>query len=85
MVTQEDFANEINAQIDRAAQQGRPHVEINAGELHRLLGGYPGPNHRMPVCCEAMRKIQEPSDKLVFSPPEGNGASLTVRYSVPRA
>jgi hypothetical protein len=34
-----DFRTELAAQIARAAKQGRPHIEINAGELHRTVGG----------------------------------------------
>jgi hypothetical protein len=32
-----DFRKELLAQISRAAKQRRPHVEINAGELHRIV------------------------------------------------
>ena len=34
--------------------RGAGHVEINSGELHRAVGGYPGADHRMPMCCDAM-------------------------------
>jgi len=79
-MTEEDFLTEINAQIERAKLQGRPHVEINAGELHRLVGGYPV-DHRMPTCCEAMRKAMiRSADIFIHKPEKGNGASLTVRY-----
>jgi len=39
-LNRDTVAAELDAQIKRARAQGRPHVEINAGELHRLLGGY---------------------------------------------
>ena len=81
------FARELMAQIGRAQQQGRPHVEVNAGELHRLLGGYPAPDgrHAMPVCCEVMReKYVEGHDTIIHKPPKGRGASLTIRYRLPR-
>jgi hypothetical protein len=39
MPSTDQFRAELIAQIDRAAKQGRPHVEINAGKLHRKLGG----------------------------------------------
>jgi len=55
-----DFRTELEAQIGRAQKQGRPHIEVNAGELHRVIGGYPPkagePAHSMPSCCEAMRQ-----------------------------
>ncbi len=58
MLTSDEFRQELIAQIDRAFRQGRPHIEVNAGELHRALGGYPpkgGDNHSMPLCCSVMR------------------------------
>ncbi len=83
MPSADDFRAELRAQIDRARRQGRPHVEINAGELHRIVGSYPG-DHRMPVCCEVLRSEQKEGDELVYSPADGNGASLTIRYKLPR-
>ena len=56
--TTAEFRTELREQIKRARQRGRPHAEINAGELHRTLGGYPPragePAAAMPSCCEVM-------------------------------
>jgi hypothetical protein len=79
-----DFHKELLAQIGRAQKQGAPHVEINSGELHRKVGGYPGAGHRMPLCCAAMYFEQQPGDEIVNRPKLGNGASLTIRYQLPR-
>jgi voltage-gated potassium channel len=78
------FADAIAEQLTRAGRQGRDHHEINAGELHRMIGGYPGPSHRMPVCCAAMRQAMTGNDRIDFQPDEGDGASLTIRYELPR-
>lgn len=67
-----------------SAQSGADYVDVNAGWLHRQVGGYPGRNHRMPVCCAAMRSEMQPGDKILSAPPKGNGASLVVRYILPR-
>jgi 5-methylcytosine-specific restriction protein A len=48
------------------------------------VGGYPGENHRMPVCCEVMRSTMAPGDQVVETPPSGKGAALTIRYRLPR-
>jgi hypothetical protein len=80
----DDFRQELRAQIDRAVRRGASHVEINAGELHRTLGAYPGPNHRMPLCCKAMQEECLEGDEMIFSPDKGQGASLTIRYKIPR-
>lgn len=79
-----DFRNELQTQIRRAEKAGAAHVEINSGELHRKVGGYPGPSHRMPMCCDAMYEIQRPGDTILSQPPKRKGASLTIRYKLPR-
>ena len=88
MPTVADFQQEIDAQTKRAANQGRKSIEINAGELHRLVGGYPpkaGENHAMPSCCQAMWSRFDPLwDEEIEVPPSEKGASLTLRYSLPR-
>lgn len=81
MAAMEDFRKELQAQIGRAERQGRPHVEINAGELHRVVS--PTEN-RHPMACSAMRELQKPTDQTIHAPPAGDGPSFTVRYSLPR-
>jgi voltage-gated potassium channel len=78
------FSEAIGAVLVRAQKQGRPHVEINAGELHRQVGGYPGPHQRMPSCCGALRAIMSDKDTVIFEPERGDGAALTVRFALPR-
>jgi 5-methylcytosine-specific restriction protein A len=59
---------------------------MSAGDLHRRVGDYPGNDHRMPVCCGVMRDAmdEDVGDAIVSSPPSGDGASLLVRYVLPR-
>lgn len=83
-LTTDAFRSEITAQIFRANSRGAGHVEINSGKVHRTLGGYPGADHRMPMCCEAMRSLMLPGDEIVTEPSGGQGASLTIRYRLPR-
>jgi hypothetical protein len=79
------FEKEIRARLAKAKKQSSAHLEVNAGELHRTLGGYPGVGHHMPSCCQVMKRLmQTPPDVIVQSPPKGRGASLTVRYYLPR-
>jgi 5-methylcytosine-specific restriction protein A len=88
MATIDEFRNELFQQIARAAKQGRPHVEINAGELHRVVGGYPrkpGSDHSMPQCCDAMRaEWKKGAAEIVYETESGRSASLTIRYYLPR-
>lgn len=60
------------------------YVDVEARYLHKLVGGYPGKNHRMPVCCRVMRDEMGPEDCEVEAPPKGVGASLKIRYKLPR-
>jgi len=77
-----DFEAEIRRIWNRAADDR--FVVVNAGDLHRRAGGYPGANHRMPVCCEVMRRLMESGDEIRQEPPRGNGATLTILYRLPR-
>lgn len=85
MVSSDHFRHELAAQLKRAQSQGAHSVQINAGELHRALGGYPGPNHRMPSLCDVMRAEMKAGDTVVLSPDQGKGAGLTISYQLPRA
>lgn len=80
----EDFREELSKILAEAQKRGAPYVEVSAGELHRRVGDYPGTNHRMPVCCEVMRQIMKKGDEIISEPPKGKGASLTIRYKLPR-
>jgi hypothetical protein len=86
MPTADDFRMEMYRMMNEAVHKGRETVEITAGELHKRVGDYPGRNHRMPVCCEVMRGASAPDagDVIVEQPPSGQGASLTIRYVLPR-
>jgi len=86
MPSADDFRNELYRIMLEATKAGRPNVDINAGELHRRVGNYPGKNHRMPVCCEVMRRAlaTDAGDVVLEQPPNGQGARLTIRYVLPR-
>jgi hypothetical protein len=78
------FEQAIRTTLRAAADAGRPHVDITSRDLHRSVGGYPGPNHRMPVCCSVMYGFMKPGDIVVDAPPSGQGAKLTIRYRLSR-
>ena len=84
MASMDEFRAELRAHLGSAERRGAGQLEINSGELHRAVGGYPGPGHRMPMCCEAMYQERVAGDEVVKSPPKGKGASLTIRYLLPR-
>ena len=80
----DQFRSALLALFEKARVAGKPAVDVNSGELHRIVGGYPGANHKMPVCCNVMQAAKYLSDVVVQSPPKGRGASLTIRYALPR-
>lgn len=80
-----DFQAIIQILISTAQAYGEPYCDIKAGELHRFVGGYPNENHRMPACNRAMRNLfLEGVDEVILEPAQGQGASLTIRYNLPR-
>jgi hypothetical protein len=84
MPNTDDFQRAISALIRAAHNSGESYVDINAGNLHRELGGYPGTKHAMPSCCDAMYQATRSKDVILAQPPKGKGASLTIRYQLPR-
>jgi len=85
-LTAEDFRDELYRIMDEAVREGSRYVDVNAGEIHKGLGGYPGPDHRVPVCCKVMKEAMasDYGDKVLQEPPSSQGASLTIRYVLPR-
>jgi len=80
----EDFRRALDELLKAGEELGLEAVEITAGHLHRRVGGYPDNNHRMPVCCSVMRQAVASGDVVVREPPSGLGATLTIRYRLPR-
>jgi hypothetical protein len=84
VVSSDHFRQELLAQIERAAKRGAQHIQINSGELHRAVGGYPGPNHRMPSCCNVMQDEMKSGDVLIDNSEKSKELELTIRYLLPR-
>jgi len=82
--TADDFRAELAKIFEEAESKGYSHVDVMSGDLHRRVGGYPGPDHRMPVCCSVMRRAMKPGDQILEEPPRGAGARLRIRYHLPR-
>ncbi len=83
--TVQDFRSELLARFEEADKQDLSSIKIEARRLHRQVGGYPGPNHRMPTCCDVMLAEKRTSDTILSQPRKGKGASLTIQYTLPRA
>lgn len=79
-----DFQKELVSTLDIAEREGKEYLDVTSGDLHRVVGNYPGTNHRMPVCCSIMKKMMGSDDEILQQPPSGYGASLIIRYRLPR-
>jgi hypothetical protein len=82
-VTAADFRDMLSQLLLEASSAGASHADIQAGVLHRRVGGYPGTSHAMPVCCDVMPAAMRAGDIVLSQPPKGKGASLTIRYKLP--
>ncbi len=83
MPSTEDFQKELDSIFTFAEEKLLTAIIIKSGALHRLVGSYPG-DHRMPMCCNVMRKNMRNGDEVLSEPPSGEGATLTIRYQFPR-
>lgn len=85
--TKQDFENALNFIFKfKEIFENAEYADIQSGNLHRLIGGYPAQNgnHRMPICCEVMKNAKQENDEVLSEPPSGQGATFTIRYKLPR-
>lgn len=82
--TKEDFHKKLEEILSFAEKNKLSSFTLLSGSLHRLVGGYPGPDHRMPVCCRVMREVMQAGDEILSEPPSGQGATLKIRYKITR-
>jgi 5-methylcytosine-specific restriction protein A len=59
-------------------------VDVTSGELYRSVGGRSGKDYAMAACCNAMMAAKRNGDTILHIPPKGKGATLTIRYILPR-
>lgn len=78
----EDFKDIINIALRVSQAYEKNFRIITAKEIHSFIGGYPGVNHRIPNCCNAMRKLMIAGDEIIGSPQDG--ANFMIKYKLPR-
>lgn len=83
-LTTETFRVALKELLRKATHEGAEVLQVRAGDLHEIVGRYPGADHRMPMCCAAMRSLMHAGDRVVRQPPKGNGANLTIEYRLTR-
>ena len=80
MPTVNEFRKALKKLLNEGKKKGAAYVDVRAANLHRSVGGYPGKENCMPICCEVMRSMMRPGDEVLKEPKKGYGASLTIRY-----
>src|SRR5262245_42207776 len=80
-----DFQNHLMAILNGARQTGQSYIDVESGNLHQQVGGYAKSNHKMPVCCEVMKKMMRFGDSVVSETANGQDSTLTIRYTVDTA
>ena len=84
-MTADDFRAALAKLFGDAVAAGRSTVVVRSGDLHRIVGGYPGIDHRMPVCCNVMyAEMVDGVDEILSAPPKRQGASLAIEFLLPR-
>src|ERR1700761_2204663 len=86
MATAAEFRQALIDAMHQTELKGQPFLDITAGELHTAVGGYPGDQNRMPMCCRMMRMlaIEGWGDLTVQESTTRKGATLRIRYRLPR-
>jgi 5-methylcytosine-specific restriction protein A len=84
VLTPNEFRLALDEIFRTSWRNGADVVVVVSGDLHRKLGGYPGANHQMPVCCDAMRAAMQGGDQVLEETPGGKGATLRIQYKIPR-
>jgi len=82
--TSKDFLEQLDKVLMLASRQGRSHIDITAGALHRLVWGAYQRKHRLPQCCYVMKKIMREGDIIIREAEEGKEFELKIRYRLPR-
>ncbi|PHV08914.1 HNH endonuclease [Janthinobacterium sp. BJB412] len=79
-----DYQVAIRKMFAEAGGAGQAHLGVHAGKLHTKVGGYPGPGHSMPSCCDVMYAEMKHGDEVLEAPPKKRGANVVIRYRLPR-
>ena len=77
-----DFQNQLMAILNGARRSGQPYIDVESGNLHRQVGGFANSNHKMPVCCEVMKRMMRFGDSVLSETTSAQDATLTIRYTV---
>ena len=81
--TVQDFQKEIHYILASAQKMGARSIEINSGYLHQRIGGYLSGYNKMSTCCNVMKKMMQPGDKILRETATEDDAFLVIHYQLP--
>lgn len=79
-LTTETFYNSVELLKQIGRKNNLSQLIITSKEVHKLVGGISGKNHRMPMCCDAMYKAMSDKDEILEKPRKDKGATLKILY-----
>lgn len=79
-----DFRAQLRRDLQAAASRNKAFLDVVARQLHQVVGGYPSEHNRMVACCKVMLSEMIADDRVLAAPPSRLGASLVIRYVLPR-
>lgn len=62
--------------LDESAAKGASAVEIVSGKIHKILGL----DSRMPMVCNAMKKINKYEKEIIHETASGFSSTLRIKY-----
>lgn len=71
-----DIVDHLMKKMQSAKAAGSVSIRIKSGDIHMELGLA----SRMPMVCQAMRKLMGADDIIHYQPPKGNGSTLEIEY-----
>jgi hypothetical protein len=84
----EKFRFALDAMFQAAMSDGKAFLDVQGGPWHAVMGGYPAREgkHSMPTVCNVMWQAfsEMYGDSVLNSPPRKQGATLKIRYKLPR-
>lgn len=77
-----DFRNKLLAILNEAKHSGKPYLDLESGSLCSQIGGDPNSKPKMSICHDIMTKMMRPGDRVLNESRNGDGPTLSIRYSL---
>jgi 5-methylcytosine-specific restriction protein A len=79
-----DFQRVLDDIFREMDQKHKSEIIVTAREVYRRAGVLSGSDPSVALCCSVMRENMRPGDTVITEPPGGQGATLAIRYKLPR-